>query len=75
MSGVVSKNACGRCNSTYFGEVDRHLKVRPGEHVGMSLLAIKKTKPSKEIEMSDHLLNCNNITSFNEFTILPNGKN
>ena len=28
VSGVVHKYTCGRCNSTYHGERDRHLKVR-----------------------------------------------
>ena len=46
--GVAYKHMCGRCNSTYYGETDRHLKVWSGEHIGISLLTFKKTKPSKE---------------------------
>ena len=38
-------------------------------------LAFEKTKPSKESAIHDHLLNCNNIRSFEEFTILINGNN
>ena len=75
VSGVVYKYTCGRCNSTYYGETDRHLKVRSGEHIGISPLTFKKTKPSKESAIRDHLLNCNNIPSFEEFTILANGNN
>ena len=77
MSGVVYKYTCGRCNSTYYGEMDRHLKVRSEEHIGISPLTFKKTKPSKESAIRDHhhLLNCNNILSFEEFTILANGNN
>ena len=52
-----------------------HLKVRSGEHIGVSPLTFKKTKPSKESTIHDHLLNCNNIPSFEEFTILTNGNN
>ena len=48
VSGVVYKYTCGRCNSTYYGETDRHLKVWSGEHIGISPLTFKKTKPSKE---------------------------
>ena len=48
VSGVVYNYTCGRCNSTYYGETDRHLKVRSGEHIGISPLTFKKTKPSKE---------------------------
>ena len=46
--GVAYKYTCGRCNSTCYGETDRHLKVRSGEHIGISPLTFKKTKPSKE---------------------------
>ena len=35
VSGLVYKYMCGRCNSSYCGETDRHLKVRSGEHIGM----------------------------------------
>ena len=55
--------------------MNRHLKVSPGEHIGMPPLTIKKTKLSKESTISDHLLNCSNILSFDEFTILTNGSN
>ena len=35
VSGVVYKYTCGRYNSTYYGEADRHLKVRSREHIGI----------------------------------------
>ena len=61
---AVYKYKCGRCNSVYYGETNRHLKVRSGEHIGISPLAFKKTKPSfKKTKPSrgrvirDHLLN------------------
>ena len=75
VSGVVYKYTCGRCNSTYDGETDRHLKVRSGEHNGISHLTFKKTKPSKESAIHDQLLNCNSMLSFEGFTILTNGSN
>ena len=75
VSGVAYKYTWGRCNSTYYEETNRHLKVRSGEHIGISPLTFKKTKPSKESAIRDHLLNCNNIPSFEEFTILTNGNN
>ena len=64
---------CGRCNSSYYSEMDRHLKVRSGDHIGISPLTFRKVKPSKETAICDHLLNCNNIPSFDEFTILAYG--
>ena len=75
VSGVVYKYTCDRCISTYYGETDRHLKVRSGEHIGISTLTFKKTKPSRESAIWDHCLNCSNISSFEEFTILTNGNN
>ena len=54
--------------SFVLGETDRHLKVRSGEHIGISPLTFRKVKPSMESAIRDHLLNCNNIPSFDEFT-------
>ena len=63
-------NTRGRCNSPYYGETERHLKVRSGEHIGISPLTFKKTKPSEDSSIPDHLLECNHNPSFDEFTIL-----
>ena len=73
VSGVVYKYTCGRWNSSYYGETDRHLKVRSAEHIVISPLTFRKVKPSKETAIRDHLLNCNNIPSFDEFTTLAHG--
>ena len=73
VSRVVYKYTRGRCNSPYYGETDMHFKVRSGEHTGISALTFRKVKPSKESEIRDHLLNCNNTPSFDEFTILAYG--
>ena len=74
VSGVVYKYMCGRWDSFYYGETDRHLKVRSGEHIGISPLTFTKVKPSKKSAIHDHLLNCHNITSFDDnFTILAYG--
>ena len=73
MSGVVYEYVCGRCNSSYYGETERHLKVRSGQHIGISPLTFKKRKPSKESSIHDHLLEWDNNRSFDEFTILSHG--
>ena len=70
VSGVVYEYMSGRCNSSYYGETERHLKVRYGEHIGILSLTFKKTKPSKESSICEHLLECDNNHSFDEFTIL-----
>ena len=43
MSCVVYKFQCGRCNASYYGETDSHLKIRQGEHIGISPLTLKKS--------------------------------
>ena len=48
MSYVVYKSQCGRCNAFYYGETDRHLKIRSGEHIGISPLTFKKVKLSAD---------------------------
>ena len=73
LSGVVYKYTCGRCDSFYYGETDTHLKVRSGEPIGISPLTFRNVKPSKESAICDYVLNCNNIPSFDEFTILSYG--
>ena len=40
------------------------LKVRSGEHIGISSLTFGKVKPSKESAIRDHLVHCNNIPYF-----------
>ena len=70
MSKVVYKYTCGRCSSFYYGETDRHLRVRAGEHIGLTPLTFKKCKRSKESAVCDHLLFCDNDTSFEEFSVL-----
>ena len=46
---------------------------RSGEHIGISPPTFKKTKPSKESSMRDHLLECDNNPYLDEFTILAHG--
>ena len=70
MSKVVYKYTCGTCNSSYYGETDRNLKLRAGENIGLSPLTFKKCKPAKESAVRDHLLFCDNDPSFEEFSVL-----
>ena len=46
-----------------------------GEPIRIAPLTFRKTKPSEESAISDHVWNCNNISSFEEFTILANENN
>ena len=70
MSKVVYKYTCGRCSCSYYGETDRHVRVRTWKHIGLSPLTFKKCKPSKESAVRDHLLFCDNDPSIEEFSVL-----
>ena len=63
----------GRCNFSYYPKAERPLKVRSGECIGISPFTFKKTKSFKESSIRDHLLQCDNNPSFDEFTILAHG--
>ena len=65
ISGVVYKFQCGLCNESYYGESIRHLDIRSGEHVGG-----RKVKPSNNSDICDHLLHCNFLPSFDNFSVL-----
>ena len=43
VSCVVYEFQCGRCNASYYGETDRHLKVRSGEHISVSPINFYKS--------------------------------
>ena len=75
MCGAVYKCKGGTCSSTNYRETDTCLNVRSGEHIGISTSIFTQTKPSKESAIDDHVLNCSNIWSFEEFIILTNGNN
>ena len=75
MSGVVYKYMSGRCSSSYYSETDRHLRVRSGEHIGISVLTFRKVKPSKDSGIRERFLICYNIPSFDKFTSLAYGYN
>ena len=70
ISGVVYKFQCGLCNESYYGESIRHLDIRSGEHIGVSPLTGKKVKPSNNSAICDHLLHCNLLPSFDNFSVL-----
>ena len=70
ISGAVYKFQCGLCNESYYGESIRHLDIRSGEHIGVSPLTGKKVKPSNKRTICDHLLHCNFLPSFDNFSVL-----
>ena len=53
----------------------RHFKVRVSEHMGVSARTGKNIKSTKNSAVLDHMLVCNNIMPFEDFSILANGSN
>ena len=54
-------------------ESARHLNVEIEEHIRISPLAKKNVEP-KSSAVSDHLLLCNHLLSFESFSVLNQGK-
>ena len=69
------KFQCSSCNATYYGKTKRHFKVRVSEHMGVSARTGKNIKCTKISAVLNHMLVCNNIVSFENFSVLANGTN
>ena len=65
---------CSSYNATY-GKVKRHFKISVSEHMGVSARTGKNIKSTKNSAVLDHMLVCNNIIPFEDFSILANGSN
>ena len=61
---------CSNCNVTYYGETERHLNVRSGEHLSLSALTCKRADNNKRSTVKDHCLFFNHVGSFEDFSIL-----
>ena len=70
ISGVVYKFQCGLCHESYYGGSIRHLGIRSGEHIAVSPLTGKKVKSSNNSSICDHLLPCNFLPFFDNFSVL-----
>ena len=72
LSGIVHKNKCGGCNTTYYGKTKHHFKVRICEHLVISHLTVKKVKIDKNklTTIQEHLLCCNYSPSYEDFSYL-----
>lgn len=69
VSCVISKFHCGTWNPSYYGEIDRHLKVRSAEHINIFPLTFNKMKPLDESSIPDHFSFCNHSPSVDDFII------
>ena len=69
------KFQCSSCNATYCGKTKRHFKVCVSEHMGVSGCTGKNIKSTKSSAVRDHMLVCNNIVSFEDFSVFANETN
>ena len=51
-SHIVYKLLCSNCNITCYGETERHLNVRSGEHLSLSALTGKRVNNNKKNQQS-----------------------
>ena len=68
--GVVYKFQCGLCNEFYHSKNLRYLDITSVKHISVAPLIGKKFKIINNIADCDHLLHCNYLTSFDNFSIL-----
>ena len=69
-SHLVYKFTCSNCNVTYYGETERHLKIRAGEHLSISALTNKRVNNNKRSAIKDHCIFHNHDGEFNDFVAL-----
>ena len=63
------------CSATYNGKSKRHFKDCVSEHIGVFERTGKNIKSTKNSAVGNHILVCNNIVSFEDFSVLTNGTN
>ena len=59
---------CSSSSATYYGKTKRHFKVCVSERMGVSAGTGKNFKSTKTSAVRDHILICNNIASFEDFS-------
>ena len=59
----------------YYGKTKRHFKVCVSENMNISARTGKNIDSTKNSAVQDHIFVCNNIVSFEDFSVLANGTN
>ena len=68
-SSLIYKFQCGFSKGPYYGQSMRHLDIRSGEYICVSPLTGKKVIPSDNSAICDHLLHCNFLLCFDNFSV------
>ena len=63
---LIYKFQCCFCNITYYGETERHLKVRAGEYISASPLTVKGVNNNKKSSVKDDCFLSSHVRSFND---------
>ena len=66
---IIYKFSFGCCNTTYYGQTERHLFVRASEHLGITPLTQKRVKNLKKSAIMDHLLLAGHNAAYDNFSI------
>ena len=69
-SGIIYCYTCSNCKVTYYGKTFRYFYTRAAEHMGISDLTGKGLKNVKQFAIYDHLLQCNCVINFDDFSTL-----
>jgi Uri superfamily endonuclease len=75
LSKIVYKFSCGSCNASYYGKTFRHFKTRASEHAGISHLTGKSVKNNNSTAIKDHMLECDHVVTFQDFSAISTAKN
>ena len=70
LSHLIYKFQCSNFSITYYGQTERHLKARAGEHISKFPLTGKKVNNNKNSSVEDHCLLSSHVCSLNDFTVL-----
>ena len=69
-SHLIYRFQYSNCNITYYGETERHLKGRAGEHISTSPLMGKSVSSNKNFSVKYYCLFLGHVCSFEDFTLL-----
>ena len=69
-SHLIYKFQCSDCNVTYYGETERHLKVRAGKHISTSSLMRKRVNNNKKSSVKDRCFLPGHVCLIEDFTVL-----
>ena len=74
-SSLVYQYTCSSCNATYIGKTIQHFKDRACENLGLSPLTGRRVMKPIPTAISDHILEHDHPSSFDDFKIIASEPN